>query len=287
MRFVIVTGMSGAGSTTTLKVLEDIGYFCIDNLPVSLMVPLAKLLHMPDSTMRNVAVGIDIRNGTALDELQSTLERFDDLGYPYEIFYLDCSTPVLVKRYKETRRNHPLSRYGRIEDGIAAERERMAFLRARANYILDTGNLLTRELRAQLERIFVNNGSFKSLMVTVMSFGYKYGIPSDADLVFDVRFMPNPYYISELRPHTGNDEVIQQFVKKTPQYQTFMEKLGDMLDFLLPNYIDEGKNALVIAIGCTGGRHRSVTVANEVYTLLQKHTDIGVRLEHRDITRGH
>lgn len=286
MRFVIVTGMSGAGSTTTLKILEDIGYFCIDNLPVSLMVPLAKLLHMPDSTMRNVAVAIDIRNGDALDELQSTLERYDDLGYPYEIIYLDCSTPVLVKRYKETRRNHPLSRYGRIEDGIAAERERMTFLRARANYILDTGNLLTRELRAQLERIFVDDGSFKSLMVTVMSFGYKYGIPSDADLVFDVRFMPNPYYISELRLHTGNDEVIQQFVKKAPQYLTFMEKLSDMLDFLLPNYIDEGKNALVIAIGCTGGRHRSVTVANEVYALLQKHADIGVRLEHRDITRS-
>lgn len=286
-RFLIVTGMSGAGKTTALKMLEDIGYFCIDNLPVFLMVPFAKLLNMPDSTMGHVAVGIDIRNGEeALDELGSTLEQFEELHYEYEILYLDCSSHILLKRFKETRRNHPLAQYERVEDGIAKEREQIAFLRERADYILDTSNLLTREFRNQLEKIFVLNTTFKNLMVTVVSFGYKYGLPLDADLVFDVRFLPNPYYNLELRDKTGNDKEIQDFVLQSPTCQAFIEKLFDMFDFLIPNYIDEGKNSLVIAIGCTGGKHRSVTLANELYAHLSKNESIGVRIEHKDIHKG-
>lgn len=286
-RFLIVTGMSGAGKTTALKVLEDIGYFCIDNLPVFLMIPFAKLLYMPDSTMGHVAVGIDIRNGKeALEELVTTLEQFEELQYDYEILYLDCSDYVLLKRFKETRRNHPLSKHDSVEAGIAKERNLITFLRERANYILDTSNLLTREFRSQLEKIFVLNSTFKNLMVTVVSFGYKYGLPLDADLVFDVRFLPNPYYDLELRNKTGNDKVIQDFVLNSPISQTFLQKLFDLFDFLIPNYIDEGKNSLVIAIGCTGGKHRSVTIANELYNHLSNNETIGVRIEHKNINNG-
>ncbi len=286
-RFLIVTGMSGAGKTTALKVLEDIGYFCIDNLPIFLMVSFAKLLNIPDSTMGHVAVGIDIRNGEeALEELGSTLEQFEELHYDYEILYLDCSDHILLKRFKETRRNHPLAQYERVEDGIAKEREQIAFLRERADYILDTSNLLTREFRTQLEKIFVLNTTFKNLMVTIVSFGYKYGLPLDADLVFDVRFLPNPYYNLELRDKTGNDKEIQDFVLKSPTCQEFIQKLFDMFDFLIPNYIDEGKNSLVIAIGCTGGKHRSVALANELYTHLSQNASIGVGIEHKDIDKG-
>lgn len=286
-RFLIVTGMSGAGKTTALKMLEDIGYFCIDNLPVFLMVSFAKLLNMPDSTMEHVAVGIDIRNGEeALEELDSTLEQFEELHYDYEILYLDCNSNTLLKRFKETRRSHPLTQYERVEDSIAKEREQIAFLRQRAHYILDTSNLLTREFRSQLEKIFVLNSTFKNLMVTVVSFGYKYGLPLDADLVFDVRFLPNPYYNPELRDKTGNDKEIQDFVLQSPTCQGFLKKLYDMFDFLIPNYIDEGKNSLVIAIGCTGGKHRSVTLANELYAHLTQNESIGVRIEHKDINKG-
>lgn len=285
--FLIVTGMSGAGKTTALKILEDIGYFCIDNLPVFLMIPFAKLLHMPDSTMRQVAVGIDIRNGQeALDELESTLEQFQKLHYEYEILYLDCSTPILLKRFKETRRSHPLTSCQRVEDGIAMEREQLTFLHDHANYILDTSNLLTREFRSQMEKIFVRNSTFKNLMVNIVSFGYKYGLPMDADLVFDVRFLPNPYYDHKLRPKTGNDKEVQDFVMQSPASGAFLDKLFDLFDFLIPNYIDEGKNSLVIAIGCTGGKHRSVTLANALFAHLSQNESIGVALEHRDIHEG-
>ncbi len=285
MRFLIVTGMSGAGKTTALKVLEDFGYFCIDNLPIFLMDSFAKLLYVPNSGMHQVAVGIDIRSGQALDELEKTLIRFKAQNYSYEILYLDCSTDILVKRFKETRRSHPLTKYGRVEDGIAEERKRIAFLKKRADYIVDTSNLLTRELRTQLEKIFVSNGNFRNLMITVISFGYKYGLPSDADLVFDVRFLPNPYYVTELRHKTGMDTEVQDYVLLSPACKTFLEKLFDLFDFLIPNYIDEGKNALVVAIGCTGGKHRSVAIANVLYQRLQSMNSIGVRIEHRDIQK--
>ena len=197
MRFVIVTGMSGAGKSTALKMLEDAEYFCVDNLPIPLVEKFAQLT--ADGTsgeIQKVAVGIDIRSGQALPDLQSVLEWMSINGICYEILFLDASDDVLVKRYKETRRSHPLAGSERVDKGIAKERERLAFLKERASYIIDTSQLLTRELKAEIEKIFVQNQDYKNLFVTILSFGFKYGIPADSDLVFDVRFLPNPYYLS-------------------------------------------------------------------------------------------
>lgn len=283
MRFVIVTGMSGAGKSTALKMLEDLGYFCVDNLPIPLMLKFAEMLSTPDTEINNVALGIDIRGGQAFKGLEESLKQIDKLGIHYEILFLDAGDDVLVKRYKETRRQHPLGGAGHIDIGIAKEREKIAFLKIQAMYILDTSKMLTRELRQELEKIFVEGKDFKNLYVTVMSFGFKYGIPQDADLVFDVRFLPNPYYIEELRPKTGNDTEVREYVMNNEKAREFMEKLTELMDFLIPNYILEGKNQLVIAIGCTGGKHRSVTLTNALYKYLKPRENYGVRIEHRDI----
>ena len=284
MRFVIVTGMSGAGKTTALKMLEDAGYFCVDNLPILLISKFAEIGFGEDSTMTKVALGIDIRSGEDLPCLRPVLEHFDSVGIHYEILFLDCSDSVLVKRFKETRRSHPLMKEGRIEAGIQKERKALAFLKAKATYILDTSQLLTRELKSEIQRIFVKNENFKSFIVTVLSFGFKYGIPADADLVFDVRFLPNPYYVDELRPKTGNDKEVYEYVLKSEEAGIFLDKLVDMIRFLIPNYMNEGKNQLVIAIGCTGGKHRSVTMANALYDALSGE-EYGVKVEHRDIEK--
>ncbi len=286
MRFLIVTGMSGAGKSTALKVLEDMGYFCIDNLPIFLMVSFGKLLHTPNSGIGNVAVGIDIRSGEALQELESTLTRFEESNFEYEILYLDCSTETLVKRYKETRRSHPLAQHGRMEDGIGTERKKIAFLKERADYILDTSDLLTRQLQNSLEKIFSIDTASQKLKISVISFGYKYGLPSDADLVLDVRFLPNPYYVAELKDLTGNDQPVQDFVTGFPECKTFLEKLYDLFDFLIPRYVEEDRSALVIAVGCTGGKHRSVTLANTLSSYMQKMDSVSVSTEHRDILKG-
>ena len=283
MRFVVVTGMSGAGKSSALKMLEDMGYFCIDNLPIPLFPKFVELLSSPDSEMENVARGLDIRGGQALRGLDQDLQMLGDKGQDYEILFLDARDDVLVKRYKETRRQHPLGKEGRIDVGIAKERETIRFLKVQATYILDTSKMLTRELRLELEKIFVQGNDFKNLYITVMSFGFKYGIPQDADLVFDVRFLPNPYYIEELRPKTGNDKEVREYVMDNERAGQFKDKLTDMISFLIPNYILEGKNQLVIAIGCTGGKHRSVTIANELYEHLKVQDHYGVRIEHRDI----
>lgn len=285
MRFVIVTGMSGAGKSTALKMLEDMGYFCVDNLPVQLMPKFAEMLMLPDAEISQAALGIDIRNGQALEGIEEQLARMDAQGIRYEILFLDARDNVLVKRYKETRRQHPLGGIGRVDIGIAKERERIAFLKMRATYILDTSKMLTRELKQELEKIFVEGKEFKNLYISVMSFGFKYGIPQDADLVFDVRFLPNPYYIEGLKEKTGNDREVQEYVLDNERAQTFVEKLKALMDFLLPNYILEGKNQLVIGIGCTGGKHRSVTLANVIYRYMEKKENYGVRIEHRDIEK--
>lgn len=285
MRFVIVTGMSGAGKSTALKMLEDMGYFCVDNLPIQLMPKFAEMLMLPDAEISQAALGVDIRNGQALDGIEEQLSHMDDQGIQYEILFLDARDNVLVKRYKETRRQHPLGGIGRVDIGIAKERERIAFLKMRATYILDTSKMLTRELKQELEKIFVEGKEFKNLYISVMSFGFKYGIPQDADLVFDVRFLPNPYYIEGLKEKTGNDREVQEYVLDNERAQTFVEKLEELMDFLLPNYILEGKNQLVIGIGCTGGKHRSVTLANVLYHHMEKKENYGVRIEHRDIEK--
>ena len=286
MRFVIVTGVSGAGKTSALKMLEDAKYFCVDNLPIPLLEKFASLMpEIHGEDVQNVALGIDARSGRSLDELEIVLDRMKKAGYDFEILFLDAQDSVLVKRYKETRRSHPLAMGGRVDDGIRMEREKMRFLKERADYIIDTSNLLTRELKQEIDRIFVDNQDFCNMMISVLSFGFKYGIPADADLVFDVRFLPNPFYVEALRSHTGEEAKVQAFVKKGGTADAFLVKLYDMLEFLIPNYVQEGKNQLVIGVGCTGGKHRSVTIANDLYQHLSRHEEFGLKLEHRDIRK--
>ena len=285
MKLVIVTGMSGAGKTIALKILEVLGFYCVDNLPISLVDRFAELIMESPGDIRNVALGIDIRSGDELPRLNETLDKWRKENTPYEILFLDASDSILIKRYKETRRKHPLAGSGRIDEGIGKERERLGFLKEKADYIIDTSQLLTKELRKELEKIFINNQNYRNLFVTVLSFGFKYGIPADADLVFDVRFLPNPYYVEELRQHTGEELPVQEFVKRGGTAEIFLEKVYDMLGFLIPNYVAEGKNQLVVAIGCTGGKHRSVTIAREIYNRLLPNEELGVKLEHRDIEK--
>ena len=285
MRLLILTGMSGAGKSTALKMLEDMGYYCVDNLPIQLLKSFVDLSDRQEFKRQRVVVGIDIRSGETLSLLSDILSELEQDGKKVDVLFMDAEEDVLVNRYKETRRTHPLSQSERIYTGIEKERQAMQFLKERADYIIDTSHLLPRDLKGELEKIFVEDKNYESLFVTIMSFGFKYGIPADADLVFDVRFLPNPYYVEELRPKTGNDREIQQFVMRHPQAHVFLNKLEDMIRFLIPNYISEGKNRLVIAIGCTGGKHRSVTLANELYQRLSQDEGYGMKIEHRDIEK--
>ncbi|MCR5156333.1 MAG: RNase adapter RapZ [Butyrivibrio sp.] len=285
MRFVIVTGMSGGGKATAIHMLEDAGFYCVDNLPVSLIEKFTELITMPDSGITKVVLGIDARAGQSFEGVSGIIDSMKERGIPVEVLFMDASDAVLIKRYKETRRIHPMNAAGdRLEDGISKEREVLAEVKKKADYVIDSSNLLTRELKGELDRIFVHNEEYNSLMVNILSFGFKYGIPSDADLVFDVRFLPNPYYIEELKHQTGNDKPVQDYVKSFPECGEFVDKLEDLLKFLIPGYIKEGKYQLVVAIGCTGGQHRSVTIANEIYEKL-KDSDgkFGLKLSHRDV----
>ena len=283
MKLVIVTGMSGAGKTIALKMLEDIGFYCVDNLPISLVDKFVQLVS-EGTSIEKAALGLDIRSGEELGNLDEILENWRRSNVDVQVLFLDANDAVLIKRYKETRRTHPLAGAGRLENGIEKEREKLAFLKREADYIIDTSMLLTRELRKELEKIFLQDARYKNMYVTVLSFGFKYGIPEDADLVFDVRFLPNPYYIDELRPQSGNDKPVRDYVMNNDISKEFLKKLVDMVEFLIPNYVAEGKNQLVIAIGCTGGKHRSVTLANALADRL-KHTEYGCKVEHRDIDK--
>ena len=266
------------------KMLEDDRYFCVDNLPVPLMNKFVSLMTgAKEEEIQNAAIGIDARSGPSLEELSAVLDQLKAEGHKIEILFLDADDKVLVKRYKETRRSHPLAMNGRVDDGILKERQIMKFLKDRADYIIDTTHLLTRELKKEIDNIFVDNGRFSNMMISVLSFGFKYGIPEDADLVFDVRFLPNPYYVDELRPQTGMDEGVFQYVMNNDTAREFATRLVDMVEFLIPNYAKEGKTSLVIGIGCTGGKHRSVTLARVLYEKLLETREYGVRLEHRDI----
>ncbi|MCM1283683.1 MAG: RNase adapter RapZ [Roseburia sp.] len=283
MRLVIVTGMSGAGKSTAMKMMEDMGFFCIDNLPIPLLDKLVDFTMTFHTETRKIAIGTDVRSGDGLDRVEEMMRMLSEKDAHCEILFLDAEDNVLVKRYKETRRSHPLAQGERVDKGIEKERKKLAQLKTQADYIIDTSRLLTRDLKSELERIFVRDEDYKSLFVTILSFGFKYGIPADSDLVMDVRFLPNPYYIEELRPKTGNDVEIQQYVMQFKEAEIFLDKLSELIDFLIPHYISEGKNQLVISIGCTGGKHRSVTLANELYKRLASGTEYGLKIEHRDI----
>ena len=286
MRLVIVTGISGAGKVTALKIFEDNGYYCVDNLPIDLIENFADILFGQTNEKNKVAIGVDIRSGKNLEKMSEVLKNMKAKEQNYEILFLDCNNNTLIKRFKETRRSHPMGDRDSVENEINEERAKLEFLREQADYIIDTSNLLVKELRGEIEKIFVLNRDYRNLFVTIMSFGFKHGVPADCDLVFDVRFLPNPYYVPELKHKTGNQKEVQDYVLNSPVSHEFLDKLVDMIKFLIPNYIEEGKNQLVIGIGCTGGHHRSVTIANELYNQLNSSdASYGIRLSHRDIDR--
>ncbi len=281
MRFVIVTGLSGAGKTEATKSLEDIGYFCVDNLPPKLIPKLAEACS--GGNIEKMALVIDIRGGVFFDDLFESLMYLKKNNFEYEILFLDSSDEVLVKRFKEARRSHPLSPEGRVLNGINEERKRLREVKDRADIIIDTSKYAIRDLRSKINSYFGEAVvPEKQLSVTVLSFGFKYGIPVDSDLVFDVRFIPNPFYIPELKKYSGNDEPVKKYVLEQKETQDFVNKLESMLSFLIPNYVNEGKRQLIISIGCTGGRHRSVAIANAIYEKLNE-DGFDAKIEHRDI----
>lgn len=282
LRLVIVTGLSGAGKTQAIRALEDLGFFCIDNLPPLLVPGLVELLNKQGGTTgesKKVALVMDIRGGAFFEGLEETLGYLDKQGFVYEILFLEASDEILVRRYKETRRRHPLAGESILE-GILEERRRLEELKGRASKIIDTSGLTPHQLREQIIELF--GGERQQLTVTVISFGYKHGIPLDADLVMDVRFLPNPYYVPTLRPFTGHDRCVADFVLQSPITGEFISKFMDLLRFLIPHYLKEGKSHLVIAVGCTGGQHRSVTLANKIGELLQSE-GLRVIVKHRDL----
>ena len=285
MRIVVVTGMSGAGKSAALKMLEDMGFYCVDNLPISLIDTFVELFKDSSKAPMDVALGIDTRNLESPQALLEKLARLKEEVENFRLLFLDASDECLVKRFKETRRSHPLAGDDRLESGIERERNVLQGLMHQADYLINTSKLLTRELKVQLEKIFLKGTSFNSLFITILSFGFKNGIPADADLVFDVRFLPNPYYYEDMRPLSGNDAKVRDFVMNSEVAQTFLEKLKDMIKYLIPHYIDEGKTQLVVAIGCTGGKHRSVTIANALYDALLPGEGYGLKLDHRDIEK--
>lgn len=284
MRFVIVTGLSGAGKSQVVKCLEDLGFFCVDNLPPSLIPKFAEICFQSRGKMDKIALIIDIRGGELFKDIFPGLAAIKEAGFSYEILFLEASDDVLIKRFKESRRNHPLATEGRLIKAIKEERAILQDIKTQANHIIDTSTLTPRQLKQEIAGIFVEGKTFEGLIISIISFGFKYGIPIDCDLVFDVRFIPNPYYISSMKKLTGKHETVKEFVLKSQETIEFTEKLSGMLEFLIPNYIKEGKSQLVIGIGCTGGKHRSVAIADSIYRILieKQHR---VVIDHRDIDK--
>lgn len=283
MKFLIVTGMSGAGKSQTIKSLEDLGFYCVDNLPPTLITKFAEVCYQTGGKIDKIAIVADIRGRTFFDDLLGSLSTLDDEGYVYEVVFLEATDETIVKRYKETRRKHPLAQDGRIITGINIERKKLKSIRERADRIINTTRLSNKELNEEIILAYGDSGQIeKPLLINVMSFGFKYGIPLDADLVMDVRFIPNPYYIAELKPFSGMDKPVKDYVLSKAETKDFLTKFTDMLDFLIPNYKIEGKRQLIVAIGCTGGRHRSVAIANKIHEILNHHGH-NVTIDHRDI----
>lgn len=284
MQFLIITGMSGAGKSLCVKYFEDIGYFCVDNLPPSLIPKFGEVIIQSKNALDKIAMIMDIRGGAMFLDLFPALEQLTEAGVPYKILFLDATDAVLIKRFKETRRMHPLSPDGRLAEGIDEERRILQAAKDKADYVIDTSNLMPRQLREEIVNLFVEGKAFKGLIVNIVSFGFKYGIPMDCDLVFDVRFIPNPFYIPELKPKTGLDADVINYVMSFSESKKFMTKLNDMIHFLIPYYVKEGKTQLVVGIGCTGGKHRSVAIADHLGNM-QKDKGSSVVIHHRDIEK--
>ena len=282
MQFVIVTGMSGAGKSSVVHILEDIGFYCIDNLPPKLISNFQILCQNSNISMDKVAFVIDARSGEPIKELSGEIKKLKEQGQNIEVIFLEASDETIIKRYKETRRKHPYSYEGMLADGIAKERELLSEIRENSDYIIDTSSLITRQLREQVLAVFQSRTKFESINVDIVSFGFKRGVPLDSDLVFDVRFLPNPFYVSGLKELTGLDEPVSDYILSSDITREFLSLLCDMIKFLLPQYIEEGKNRIVISIGCTGGRHRSVTVAEKLSEFL-KELNYYTVVKHRDI----
>ena len=283
MRFIIVTGLSGAGKSEATNALEDMGYFCVDNLPPKLIKKFAEVCKQSKGSIDKVALVMDIRGGIFFDDLFESLSELSKEQFQYEILFLDTSDEVLVKRFKEKRRSHPLAPGGRVITGIELERQKLREVKDKADVIIDTSKYAIKDLREEMARKFGDKEMpEKQMAITILSFGFKYGIPVDSDLVFDVRFIPNPFYIPELKPFSGNDEPVKNYVMEQTETQTFLQKANDMFEFLIPNYQKEGKRQLIISIRCTGGRHRSVAIANSIYETLHSNNH-DVYVEHRDI----
>ena len=281
MKFIIVTGLSGSGKSEAMRSLEDMGFYCVDNLPPTLIPKFAELCYQSNSTIDKVALGIDVRGRKFFQALHESLNVLRKDKYPFEVLYLDCADDVLLKRYKMTRRNHPLAINRQIPEGIKMERTILEPLKEIADCIIDTSNMKPKDLKEEISKIYANGEINNNLTISVVSFGFKHGIPSDSDLVFDVRFLPNPYYEEELRNKTGDDQEVRDYVMNSDISKQFYDKLLDMINFLVPQYVQEGKHHLVISIGCTGGRHRSVTISNLISDELMKQ-DYRVVKKHRD-----
>lgn len=283
-RLVIVTGMSGGGKTQASRFLEDMGYFCVDNLPPVFIPKFVELCKHAGGHVRRVVLVVDTRSREFFDTFVHTLEDMDQDDVPYEMLFMDASDAAIIRRYKETRRRHPMAPYSRISEGIAKERERLAPVRAKATYIVDTSELKKVDLRDKLRRLFGKSGG-EQMNINVLSFGFKFGMPLDADMVFDVRFLPNPFYIESMRHKSGAVPEVAEYIAKWPVTKEFTRLLDEMLDFLVPQYIKEGKSQLVIAVGCTGGMHRSVYIAKHIYERLNAQ-GFSARLEHRDLMKN-
>lgn len=285
MKFIIISGLSGAGKSKAASFLEDMGFYVVDNMPAPLIPKLAEFCMAGQGQYDQVALVTDIRGGQTFDGLFAALNRLSALGLPYQLLYVEATLETIIKRYKETRRMHPLARNGRsLEEAVMMERTAMEPVRQRAEYILDTSALSTAKLRGEMLRLFGEGGAAPAMSVSVISFGFKYGIPIEADLVFDVRFLPNPYYIEELREHTGLESGVRDFVFGYQQTRDFMKHLEGLMSFLLPLYVEEGKTALVIAVGCTGGHHRSVAITRALADFIRQ-KGYSASENHRDMTR--
>jgi RNase adapter protein RapZ len=281
LQLVVVTGLSGAGRSTALRALEDLGHFCVDNIPPALIPQLIELLSQ-EKDLEHVAVGVDVRTGGFLEGAGGLFDAISAGGHAVDLLFLECQDVELVRRFSETRRVHPLSSSGNLFDAIQAERERVAPLRARANLIIDTTGLSPHDLRRALVD-YISRDQRSHMITRVISFGFKYGVPVDADLVFDLRYLSNPHFVPALRPKTGLDKEVADFVMASPEASELLDDLGGLLTKLLPRYQREGKSYLTIALGCTGGRHRSVALAEMLAARLRNAGEIVV--EHRDINR--